>query len=161
MVEQITDRDDRFPPTAGRNQHDMDGSDAQVERRVPGNDALQHDLRAVLAEVRALNASMERIKYAMHVAFGLNVDDPSSVSKVHALQSAQELTAAWRAEISRWAVRVIAAAVLVAVSNLFAPALRDVLVRPKDALSSPVIGRLIPGASADPLLDGQQNGVSQ
>jgi len=160
MVEQITDRGDRVPPTAGRNQHDMEGSDAQVERRV-GNDALQHDVRIVLAEIRALNASMERIKYAMHVAFGLNVDDPSSVSKVHALQSAQELTAAWRAEISRWAVRVIAAAVLVAVSNLFAPAVRDVLVRPKDALA-PVIGRLIPDASADPLLlDGQQNGVNQ
>lgn len=152
MADQISDRDQP---------HTAQSTDVQVERRVPGNGDLQHDVRTVLAEIRALNASMERIKYAMHVAFGLNVDDPSSVSKVHALQSAQELTAAWRAEISRWAVRVIAAAVLVAVSNLFAPAVRDVLVRPKDALSSPVIGRLVPGASADPLLDGQRNGVSQ
>lgn len=151
--------DDTCPPHAvrsgARNQQAEEPTDVQPERRVPGNGDLQHDLRIVLAEVRALNASMDRIKYAMHVAFGLNVDDPNSVSKVHALQSAQELTAAWRAEISRWAVRAIAAAVLVALSNLFAPTLREVLVRPKDVLSSPVMGGVIPdAAAANPHLDG-------
>lgn len=138
------DRDDTCPLHAAKpgvhNQQAEETTDVLQERRVPGNGDLQHDLRIVLAEMRALNMSMDRIKYAMHVAFGLNVDDPTSVSKVHALQSAQELTAAWRAEISRWAVRVIAAAVLVAISNLFAPTLHDVLARPKDVLSSPVIG---------------------